>query len=137
VVSSEVRAFRRFGHWLKLLCETGKSSCILNRRFNIPPNTYRDSSQTIIVCSIDAPRNPGETLSNNIDDRLVSLCLGVNASLNFHVPFGSGSSYPFFYSSLKFRYLHSLWFDVRGRDVSNYYQSFVFSQLNLGIGYNF
>jgi hypothetical protein len=85
----------------------------------------------------DAPRIPGETLSNNIDDRLESLCLGVNASLNFQVPFSSGTSYPFFYSGLKFRYLHSIWFDARGRNVSNYYQSFLFSQLNLGIGYNF
>jgi hypothetical protein len=85
----------------------------------------------------DAPRNPGETLSNNIDDRLVSLCAGVNASLNLQILFSTGSNYLFFYSSLKFRYLHSLWFDARGRNVSDYYQSFLFSQLNLGLGYNF
>ena len=85
----------------------------------------------------DAPRTPGETLSNNIDDRLVSLCAGINASLNLQIPFSTGSNYLFFYSSLKFRYLHSLWFDARGRNVSDYYQSFLFSQLNLGLGYNF
>jgi hypothetical protein len=85
----------------------------------------------------DAPRYTDEKFSFNIDDRLVSLCLGVNASLNFQIPFSSGNSYPFFFSSLKFRYLHSIWFDKRGRNVDNYYQSFLFSQLNLGIGYNF
>ena len=85
----------------------------------------------------DAPRKPGETLSNNIDDRLVSLCAGVIASLNLQIPFSTGSNYLFFYSSLKFRYLHSLWFDARGRNMSDYYQSFLFSQLNLGLGYNF
>jgi hypothetical protein len=85
----------------------------------------------------NAPRIPGETLSNNIDDRLVSLCLGVNTYFYFQVPFSSGTSYPFFFSSLKFRYLHSVLFDKRGSNVDNYYQSFLFSQLNLGIGYNF
>jgi hypothetical protein len=83
------------------------------------------------------PYIPGETVSNNIDDRLVSVCAGINASLNLQIPFSSGSNYMFLYSSLKFRYLHSLWFDARGRNVDNYYQSFLVSQLNLGLGYNF
>ena len=85
----------------------------------------------------DFPYVPGETLSNNIDDRLVSVCTGLNASLNLQLPFTSETRYVFFYSSLKIRYLHSLWFDASGRNVDNYYQSFLFSQLNLGIGYNF
>ena len=111
-----------------------KNNLIDNLSYAFGP-TVAFASRSFVID--DAPRNPGETLSDNIDDRLVSLCLGVNASLNFHVPFSSESSYPFFYSSLKFRYLHSIWFDARGRNVFNYYQSFLFSQLNLGLGYNF
>ena len=111
-----------------------KDEIIDNLSYAIGP-TVSVASRSFVID--DAPRNPEEILSLNIDDRLMSLCLGVNASLNFQVPFSSGNSYPFFYSSLKFRYLHSLWFDARGRDVSNYYQSILFSQLNLGIGYNF
>ena len=40
-------------------------------------------------------------------EKLVSVCAGVNASLNLEIPFSTGDNYLFFYSSLKFRYIHS------------------------------
>ena len=70
-------------------------------------------------------------------DRLASLCLGFNGYVNMEIPFSDGPEYPFFFSSLKVRYLHSVWFDRQGRNLDNYHQSFLVGQLNLGFGYNF
>jgi hypothetical protein len=89
----------------------------------------------ILVNYQDYPHEVG--IYGDLFDKLSSLCIGANASLNMQIPLTSDTRYFFFYSSLKFRYLHSLWFDAKGRNVSNYYQSFLFSQLNLGIGFNF
>jgi len=73
----------------------------------------------------------------NLYDKLVSYCIGINGGLNYELPLSAGKNYYFFYSELKLRYLHSIMFDSRGRNTSNYYQSFLTAQLNLGVGYNF
>lgn len=78
-----------------------------------------------------------ENVEKSFEDRLVSFCLGVNGSVSIEVPLQTAAQYVFFFSNVKLRYLHSVWFDDRGRNLSNYYQSFLFGQLNIGLGYNF
>jgi hypothetical protein len=77
----------------------------------------------------DLPYSPPESF----EDKLASLCLGVNGSVSIEVPLQTGSQYIFLFSSVKLRYLHSVWFDAKGRKLDNYYQSFLFSQLNVGL----
>jgi hypothetical protein len=82
--------------------------------------------------------NLSESAQQNVfysfEDRLASLCGGVNGSINLELPLQGNSEYFFLYSSLKLRYLHSLLFDKRGRNLDNYYQSFLSGQLNIGVG---
>jgi hypothetical protein len=73
----------------------------------------------------------------NLDDRVASICAGANCSVSLEIPFEYGPRYLFFFSSLKVRYLHSVWFDARGRDLDNYYQSSLMGQLGIGLGYKF
>lgn len=70
-------------------------------------------------------------------DRLASLGLGFNSSVNMEIPFEESPEYGFFFVSLKVRYVHSIWFDKRGRNVDDYYQSFIVGQANIGFGYSF
>ncbi len=73
-----------------------------------------------------------------IADRLNSYCLGLHAIAAATVPLSRGDSNGFFwYYTLKLRYLHSLFFDARGRDLSGYSQSFLVASLGAGIGYSF
>jgi hypothetical protein len=85
----------------------------------------------------DIPGYTQENLPGSLEDRLLSLCLGVNGSINIQIPLYTASQYVFLFSSLKVRYLHSIWFDKRGRNLDNYYQSFLSAQLNIGLGYSF
>jgi len=80
-----------------------------------------------------------QTIGNTIDmdDKLVSYCIGINGAVNYALPLSEAKNHFFLYSGLKFRYLHSFRFDARGRNLGNYYQSFFTVQLNLGMGYNF
>jgi hypothetical protein len=80
---------------------------------------------------------PAGEIAPNLYDKLVSFCIGINGAVNFELPLSEGNNHFLLYSGLKMRYLHSLFFDKRSRDVSNYYQSFLTAQLNFGIGYNF
>ena len=82
------------------------------------------------------PLPPG-VIAPGLYDRLVSYCLGVNGAMNFNYPLSDSKNYFFLYSGLKFRYVHSFRFDARGRNLDNYFQSFLTVQLNLGMGYNF
>lgn len=77
----------------------------------------------------------GEVLS--LDDRLASVCVGLNCSLNFEVPLEDGPNYVFFFSDLELRYIHSVWFDSRGRDTGDYYQSSLMGHVGVGLGYKF
>ena len=73
--------------------------------------------------------------SPTFEDRLASLCVGLNCSVDMIAPPSGNDESPFFYSNIKIRYLHSILFDARGRNLDNYYQSFLFAQLNIGLGY--
>ncbi len=72
-----------------------------------------------------------------LEDRLVSIALGVNASASFELPIQEGPTYLFLLSNLKLRFLRAVWFDRRGRDLDNYYQESLFAGLSLGLGYSF
>ena len=74
--------------------------------------------------------------SPTFEDRLASLCVGLNCSIDLISPPSDNQEGHFFYSNVKIRYIHSLLFDARGRNLDNYYQSFLFAQLNIGLGYN-
>ena len=78
-----------------------------------------------------------EPLSSTFEDRLQSLCLGANISVNFDFPLEDAGSGFFIFTHFKFRYLHSVWFDDRGRKLDNYFQEFLTAQVNLGAGYSF
>lgn len=73
----------------------------------------------------------------SLEDRLVSLAIGANASASFELPIQEGPKYLFLMSSLKIRFLRAVWFDRRGRDLDNYYQESLFGGLSLGLGYSF
>lgn len=74
----------------------------------------------------------------DVADRLDSYCLGLHATAAATMPFGKERSRGFFwYYTLKLRYLHSIFFDARGRDLSNYSQEFLTASLGAGIGYAF
>jgi len=100
----------------------GPSLAVYNRTFD-----YTDD-----VTYTDLPNyNP------NLYDKLVSYCVGINGGLNYELPLSDTEDYFFFYSGLKIRYLHSFYFDKRGRNTDNYYQSILTGQMNIGIGYSF
>ena len=84
----------------------------------------------------DLPSSGFENTDRSFEDRLLSLCLGFNYSVNIEVPLETGTQHFFFFSALKLRYLHSVWFDDRGRNLDNYHQSLLFGQLCIGLGYN-
>jgi hypothetical protein len=73
----------------------------------------------------------------SFEDRLQSLCTGLNGSINGEIPLTYSENYPFLLIHSKTRYLHSVWFDARGRKLSNYSQTFILDQINIGVGYRF
>jgi hypothetical protein len=94
----------------------GPSFSIVNRSVNIesPAVGYRD-----------------------FEDRLASFSIGVNGILEMRIPLNEQNNYWYFYSGLKFRYLHGLFYDEGLRDLDDYNQNFVSANLAIGIGYNF
>ena len=72
-------------------------------------------------------------------DRLASFNIGVIGLIDMRIPFSKSADYWYFYSGLKFRYLHGLFFlyDKGLRDLDDYEQNFVTANLTIGIGYNF
>ncbi|MBI5471359.1 MAG: hypothetical protein HY961_03340 [Ignavibacteriae bacterium] len=89
------------------------------------------------LIEIDELRPVGNVGARRFEDGLVSICAGANGAATVQIPFEEGDDYFFFFSSLKLRYLHSIWFDKRGRNVDNYYQSFLVGSICLGVGYGF
>lgn len=69
-------------------------------------------------------------------DRLASSALGAHAFLAFSIPINKDNSF-FFTTKMKFRYVHSVWFDKGIRKLDNYKQEFITSELSAGIGYAF
>jgi hypothetical protein len=97
-------------------------------------NYYLGPSLAVYNRTIEFPQG---VIASRIYDNLVSYCVGLNGAMNFNYPLSDDKNYFFLYAGLKFRYLHSFMFDARGRNLGNYFQSFLTAQLNLGIGYNF
>lgn len=92
----------------------------------------------LVYRSLEVDNIPTQTnLQKSLDDRLASLCLGVNCSINVELPLDDNPQYLFLFSSINARYLHSVYFDKRGRDLDDYYQSFLSGQVNIGLGYCF
>ena len=88
------------------------------------------------IIELDKPLNVGPNGKSNFYDKLASSGLGVNAFLEFSIPFGLKSNFMFI-SRFKIRYTHSIWFDEGLRELDDYYQEFLTTELSLGIGYKF
>lgn len=73
-----------------------------------------------------------------LDDRLNSYCAGMSAVAGMTEPLGrSGQSRLYGYYTIKVRYLHSIFFDARGRALGNYSQDFLTASISIGVGYTF
>jgi hypothetical protein len=70
-------------------------------------------------------------------DRLASFNIGLNGIIDMRIPLSNNAEYWYFYSGLKFRYLHGFFYDEGLRDLDDYEQDFVTANLAIGIGYNF
>jgi len=70
-------------------------------------------------------------------DRLASFNIGIIGLMDMRIPLSKNTEYWYFYSGLKFRYLHGFFYDEGLRDLEDYNQNFVTANLALGIGYNF
>jgi hypothetical protein len=70
-------------------------------------------------------------------DRLASFNIGIIGLIDMRIPFSKSADYWYFFSGLKFRYLHGFFYDKGLRDLSDYNQNFVTVNLAIGIGYNF
>ncbi len=78
-----------------------------------------------------------EISARDFEDRLVSIALGANGSASFEIPFQDSPPSFFAFTTLKLRFLHAIWFDKRGRNLDDYYQTSLLSHLGLGVGYAF
>jgi hypothetical protein len=74
---------------------------------------------------------------DNFIDRLASFNIGLIGLIDMRIPFSDNMDYLYFYSGLKFRYLHGFFYDEGLRDLDDYEQNFVTANLAIGIGYNF
>jgi len=70
-------------------------------------------------------------------DKLASSGLGANAFFDFSVPFTEAREFFFITSKIKFRYIHSIWFDKGLRNLDDYKQEFLVFNFSVGIGYAF
>jgi len=70
-------------------------------------------------------------------DRLASFNIGIIGLMDMRIPFSQNTEYWYFYSGLKIRYLHGFFYDEGLRDLNDYNQNFVITNLVIGIGYNF
>lgn len=84
---------------------------------------------------VGIPNGESRPGTRDFEDRLASFCVGLNGSFTMGFPAKPEAGTVFFVSSVRLRYLHSLFFDKRGRPLDNYYQSFLNGQMQLGIGY--
>ena len=72
-----------------------------------------------------------------LNDKLASSGIGANGILKFFLPLNKGENYFYLTSILKLRYTHSIWFDEGIRELDNYKQEYISSNLSIGIGYSF
>jgi len=66
-------------------------------------------------------------------DKLASSGLGANGFIMFNIPIMVDSKF-FITSKVKFRYVHSIWFDKGIRNLDNYKQEFITAQITAGVG---
>lgn len=74
---------------------------------------------------------------SDFTDRLASFNIGINALIDMRIPISNNINYWYLYGGLKFRYLYGLFYDKGLRDLDNYNQHFVVTNLSVGIGYHF
>jgi len=70
-------------------------------------------------------------------DKLASSGLGANGFVQFSIPFDASKDYFYFTSKIKLRYTHSIWFDKGIRNLDDYNQDFITSEISVGVGYSF
>jgi hypothetical protein len=70
-------------------------------------------------------------------DRLASFSIGIIGLIDMRIPFSKATDYWYFYSGLKFRYLHGLFYDEGLRVLDDYNQNFITGNFSIGIGYYF
>ena len=104
----------------------------INKKFSfgVGPSIYIANR----IFEID--RIPFAISNFSLYDKLASSGLGINGFLMFNTPLFEVQNI-LLISQIKFRYTHSVWFDKGIRNLDNYYQQFVTTQIMFGIGYLF
>lgn len=88
-------------------------------------------NRTIVIDNI--PSLSEEQIQSSLEDRLASFCTGIVVSATMSMPNADHPQSPSFSYGVTVRYLHALWIDARGRDVSGYSQQFLQGQIFIGI----
>ena len=73
----------------------------------------------------------------DFEDRLASFNIGVIGVIDMRIPLSTNTNYLYFYGGMKIRYLHGFFYDEGLRNLDDYNQNFVITNLVIGIGYNF
>jgi hypothetical protein len=88
--------------------------------------------------TVEFTQPPSEEFSAiSFQDRLASVCLGVNTAVDFRISLGNSPQHFLLFAGVRLRYLHSVFFDERGRNLGNYSQSQLFGRISVGFGYTF
>lgn len=72
----------------------------------------------------------------NFEDRLSSFNIGLSGTIDMTTPLNDSSTNWYFYGGIKLRYLYGLFYDEKGRDLSNYSQHFITLNLLIGLIYS-
>lgn len=73
----------------------------------------------------------------SFEDRLASFNIGLSGTIDMITPTSDNSTKWYFYYGIKLRYLYGLFYDEKGRDLSNYNQHFLTLNLLIGLSYSF
>lgn len=76
----------------------------------------------------------GRLVLPGFEDRLASAGLGVNAFIMYNAPLVEKL---YLTTKIKLRYTHSVWFDKGPRNLDNYSQEFLTTEMSAGLGYAF
>ncbi len=72
----------------------------------------------------------------NFEDRLASFNIGISGTIDMITPVSDSSTKWYFYYGIKLRYLYGLFYDEKGRDLSNYNQHFLTLNILIGLSYS-
>jgi hypothetical protein len=72
----------------------------------------------------------------NFEDRLASFNIGLTGTIDMITPISDSSTNWYFYYGIKLRYLYGLFYDEKGRDLSNYSQHFLTLNILIGLSYS-